>query len=233
MSILLDIIKDIVGAKKRQRTSAPVAEAKDDSERLVPAFLNVGGGSKMIPVPEHFAGWEHVLLDINPTTGADVICDARELVCFEPAQWDAIYCSHNLEHYYRHDVRRVLKGFLHVLKENGFAEIRVPDFAGVLDQVFEKKLSLQSVLYQSPVGPITVHDVIWGYGKEIEESGVDFYAHKTGFAQKDLAEILLEAGFESVIELQPGMLELHVAAFKKPPTESQLSFFGKQVNNIG
>jgi len=28
--------------------------------------LNVGGGSKNIPIPPLYSGWEHVLLDIDP-----------------------------------------------------------------------------------------------------------------------------------------------------------------------
>ena len=33
-------------------------------------MLNVGGGSKKIPIPQHYAGWDHVLLDINPALAA-------------------------------------------------------------------------------------------------------------------------------------------------------------------
>ena len=34
----------------------------------VPAVLNVGGNSKLIPIPPHFGGWRHDLLDIDPAT---------------------------------------------------------------------------------------------------------------------------------------------------------------------
>ena len=50
----------------------------------------------------------------------------------------------------------------------------------------EKNLDIDDFLYQSPEGPITVRDVIYGYGAEIERSGNDFYAHKTGFTKKSL-----------------------------------------------
>ena len=69
--------------------------------------LNVGGASKTIPIPPHYAGWEHLLLDIDPRGEPDIVCDARELTSLPPAQFDAVYCSHNLEHYYRYDGRRV------------------------------------------------------------------------------------------------------------------------------
>src|SRR5439155_12197788 len=94
--------------------------------RAMATVLNVGGGSKKIPIPARYEGWSHVLLDIDPRFGADLIMDARELLATTPQTYDAVYCSNNLEHYYRHDAERVLRGFLHVLKSDGYAEIRVP-----------------------------------------------------------------------------------------------------------
>ncbi len=43
-------------------------------------------------------------------------------------------------------------------------------------------MDLDDILYSSAAGPITVRDVVYGWGKQIEDSGVDFYAHKTGFS---------------------------------------------------
>src|SRR5204863_5017409 len=133
-----------------------------------PSVLNVGGANKQIAIPDHYNGWNHLLLDIDPASGADVICDARELETFDPEQFDAVYCAHNLEHYYRHDGAKVLRGFQHVLKPDGFVEIRVPDLQSVIQRVVESKMDLEDVLYVSASGPITALDVIYGYGKEIE-----------------------------------------------------------------
>jgi hypothetical protein len=47
-------------------------------------------------------------------------------------KFDAVYCSLNLECYYRHDVRWVLSGVLRVLMDGGFADIRMPDIHGVI-----------------------------------------------------------------------------------------------------
>ena len=84
--------------------------------------LNVGGNTKEIPLPEQYAEFEHLLLDIDPKGSPDILCDARKLKTLEPGQFDAVYCSHNLEHYYRHDVKEVLTGFLHA----GEGELRSP-----------------------------------------------------------------------------------------------------------
>lgn len=89
--------------------------------------LNVGGNSKQIPLPPQHAGWERVLLEIYPRGNPDVVCDARELSSLPGSVYESVYCSHNLEHYYRHDAEKVLAGFSHVLKDNGFVYIRMPD----------------------------------------------------------------------------------------------------------
>ena len=187
-----------------------------------PAVLNVGGNSKAIPIPDHYAGWNHLLLDIDPTRGAEIVCDARELATLAPRQFDAVYCSHNLEHFYRHDVPKVLAGFLHVLKDAGFAEIRVPDMPTVFGKMLDDGMDLEDVLYQSPAGPIQVIDVIYGWSVEIEDSGNDFFAHKTGFSQKSLSGALFAAGFAEVWNAPAlGVYELRALAFKRLSTPEQ------------
>lgn len=186
--------------------------------------LNVGGNSKAIALPPQYAGFEHLLLDIDPKGSPDIVCDARLLGSLPPAQFDAVYCSHNLEHYYRHEVPKVLGGFLHVLKANGFAQVRVPDLHEVMRVAIERGLDIDDVLYQSPAGPIMVLDVLYGYSVEIEQSGQDFYAHKTGFTKKSLLAALLKAGFSKVY-IRAGNLEIDALAFKgKPDQDTRVLF---------
>jgi hypothetical protein len=83
-----------------------------------PRVLNVGGNDKRIPIPPHYLGWDHVLLDIDANVHPDIVCDARQLTLLPAAEFDAVYCSHNFEHYYPHDGRKVLRGFLHVLRSD-------------------------------------------------------------------------------------------------------------------
>ena len=181
--------------------------------------LNVGGGSKAIPIPPHYAAWEHVLLDIDPAGGPDIVCDARRLDTLPAQQFDAVYCSHNLEHYYRHDTRSVLCGFLHVLKFDGFAEIRVPDLRSVMQKFVRGDMDINDVLYQSAAGPISVQDVIYGLGREIEQSGNDFYAHKTGYTPQSLGQTLENAGFGAIFMFAAAeAFETRALAFKSFPT---------------
>jgi hypothetical protein len=71
-------------SRKSRRGRADVFTANDrcrtQAQRAAPAtpkVLNVGGNTKLIPIPKHYDGWDHLLLDIDPTGKPDVLCDAR------------------------------------------------------------------------------------------------------------------------------------------------------------
>lgn len=189
--------------------------------------LNVGGNSKAIPLPPQYADFEHLLLDIDPKGQPDVLCDARELSNLPHNQFDMIYCSHNLEHYYSHDVKRVLKGFWDVLKNGGGVHIVVPDILAVVQTMIDKGLDIDDELYQSALGPILISDVLYGYGKQIEESGVEFFAHKTGFTHNSLVKKLLQAGFTN-IHSSVGGYAVTAVAFKNEMSPELAKLF-----NIG
>jgi hypothetical protein len=210
--------------------------AKSLETRTTPAvsyrFLNVGGGTKDAPLPSHYADWDHVLLDIDPAVSPDICLDARELDTLLPGAFDAIYCSHNLEHYYAHDVPRVLNGFRHILGQHGFAEIRVPDMGQLFQEIISRKLDIDDELYVSDRGPVLVKDVIYGYGPEIEESGEDFYAHRTGFTRKSLVRALGRAGFARILPIAPRQRELAVLAFKDRPNPEIAQLLGVRRSDV-
>lgn len=176
--------------------------------------LNVGGGASRT-LPRHYAGWEQVLLDIDPDVQPDVCLDALEIDTMPAAQYDAVYCSHNLEHFYRHDVPRVVKGFHHVLKRTGWAEIAVPDLQALMKEVVSKGADLEDTWYRCSAGPIRYHDVLYGWG-EVMGDGNLHYAHKCGFTEKSLGRVLREAGFASVRIARDGF-NLLSFAFKTRP----------------
>jgi SAM-dependent methyltransferase len=210
-------------AVKCDRTRAGVISIAGEGAEMK-KVLNVGGNSKEIPLPPQYAGFEHLMLDIDPKAEPDILCDARNLAGFEAAQFDAIYCSHNLEHYYRHDVPKVLAGFLHVLKDGGFAHILVPDLNEVMRDTIAKGLDIDDVLYQSDRGPIMVLDVLYGLSVEIEQSGQDFFAHKTGFTLKSLLKALRCAGFSKLFGYT-GYYQITVMAFKGSPDAETTALF--------
>ena len=192
--------------------------------------LNVGGGSKSIALPPQYSAFEHLLLDIDPKGQPDIVCDARQLSGLPAAQFDAVYCSHNLEHYYRHDVPRVLAGILHVMKDGGFVQIRVPDLTELMRVTVSQGLDVDDVLYTSPAGPVMILDVLYGHSPTIERSGEEFFAHKTGFTQKSLSNAVARAGFSSVF-CMTGNLEINLIAFKGKPDPEVRALFGLPEGN--
>lgn len=188
-------------------------------------LLNVGGASKAVPIPAHYQGWKHVLLDIDPSGMPDIVLDARQMHVLPAGTYDAVYCSHNLEHYHRHHGAEVIRGMCHVLKPDGFLQIRVPDLEAVMRIIAERQLDLDDFLYQSPSGPILVRDVFWGYHVEIERSGQDYYSHKTGFTPKSLVNFVSPLGFVAHA-MRSNNLEIDAVFFKQIPNQEQRELLG-------
>ena len=182
------------------------------------SVLNVGGGSKGIAIPPYYAGWQHHLLDIDARGNPDVVMDARELRRLPGGTYDAVYCAHNLEHYHRADGAKVLDGFCHVLKDDGFAEIRVPDVLSVMKHAVQNNMDLDDTLYMCPSGPIMVRDVFYGYSLEVEKKGNEFYAHKTGFSPQSLIKFVAGHGFAAYVALSHNQFEITAYLFKRPAT---------------
>jgi ubiquinone/menaquinone biosynthesis C-methylase UbiE len=157
--------------------------------------LNVGGGGSR-ELPPQYDGWTHHILDIDPAVKPDVCCDALEMKKLPAGSYDAIFCSHNLEHFYQHDVPTVLNGFMHVLKPNGTVEVHVPNLNNLIDSMTKgtKRKDINDTWYNAPSGPVTFHDVLYGWSQAMKKGNL-FYAHKCGFTAKSLHKALANAGF--------------------------------------
>lgn len=228
--MLFSLLKDVLlGRRPLLDDSLPVASVSHEFSEMakdsIRKVLNVGGNNKAIPIPSYYEGWKHLLLDIDSRGNPDVVCDSRLLTDLSPGLFDAIYCSHNLEHYFQHDVEKVLAGFHNVLCGDGFVDIRVPDMGQLMKIVVDNELDIEDFLYDSPGGPIHVLDVIYGWRLELERSGNDFFAHKTGFTEKSLIRHLKKSGFLSVFT-STADLEVRAIAFKQEPTRYAKELLG-------
>lgn len=179
-------------------------------------FLNVGGANKRGEVLPHFTDMEHHLLDILPGPDVDLLCDARKLSELPPGDYDAIFCSHNLEHYYEHEIPQVLAGFRHMLSPEGFVQIIVPNLQQAMGHMALRMAEPDAVLYLSPAGPVRYIDLIYGHGPQIAAKG-EPYGHKYGFSPKLLKKVLKEAGFawRKVIAVTE-LVEIHALATVSP-----------------
>lgn len=150
----------------------------------MPTVLHVGSGHTSLPT--WFADYAEVRLDIDEGCKPDIVANMTDMGPIGP--FDAVYCSHALEHLYPHDVPVALAEFRRVLKPGGGLVVFVPDLEGVS--------ATEEVVYESPCGPITGLDMI--YGKVSYLADAPYMAHHTGFVSTTLAQTLERAGFEGV-----------------------------------
>ena len=187
-------------------------------------LLNVGsGGSK--DLPKIYSGWDQDTLDIDVNANPDIVCDAREMrQSLAPAKYEACFMSHCLEHFYKHEIPAVLAGFQHVLKASGFAHITVPDMTALFHAIVTGNRDINDTWYVSPSGPISFHDVIYGWGRQVSQGNL-YYCHRTGFTEKSLAQVLKAAGFARILTACDGG-SLHAFAFKTKASKEQLRMLG-------
>ena len=149
--------------------------------------LHVGCGGDPLPYPEWLGGLQETRLDIDPRWNPDVLASMTDMGEIGP--FGAVFCSHALEHLHQHDAAQALREFYRVLEPGGYAAVFVPDLEGVCPT--------SDVLYVSPDGPITGHDLFYGSGKRIPT--MPHMAHRSGFVQKTLEAAIREAGFSKVL----------------------------------
>lgn len=177
-------------------------------------LLNVGGGNTR-ELPERFKGWEHIILDVDPEVKPDILLDARDMGELPPNEYDVVICSHNMEHYYKHEVEGVLKGILHVLKDDGYAEITVPNLEKLFEAIHKNSFDINDIWYRTQQGtPISFHDVLYGWNYAMEKGNL-YYAHHCGWTKNLLCETLIVAGFKGGVQVWEDDFNIYTRSFKK------------------
>ena len=82
-----------------------------------------------------------------------------------------------------------------MLKDDGYLLITCPDLKSVAKHVAEDKLL--DVLYESPAGPISALDILYGHRLSLQK-GNHYMAHKCGFTRTVLMGLFNNAGFKAV-----------------------------------
>lgn len=180
--------------------------SQKDLEAFVPILsqpghknlLHVGCGmSRPERLPECFRNenWREIRLDIDPKVKPHIVASITDMTQVPTRSVDAVWSSHNLEHLEDFQVPVALAEIQRVLKPGGFALITLPDLACVTGLITQGKGD--DVLYNSPAGPITPIDMLFGHRASMAR-GNTFMAHRTGFTAERLGQKLTEAGFAEV-----------------------------------
>jgi hypothetical protein len=160
-------------------------------------------------LPSFFAGWRQVRVDLDPQTRPDILASITDLSAIGSETVDAVWASHCVEHLYHHQTGTALGEMRRILAPHGFVCIRVPDLQTVAGFIAADRM--HEVIYQSPAGPITAHDVVFGYGADVS-AGRLAMAHHTGFTPTLLVQSLKSAGFDSFLIRRSAALELVAVA---------------------
>ncbi|RZJ62300.1 MAG: class I SAM-dependent methyltransferase [Acidovorax sp.] len=190
----------------------------------MPVFLHVGCGqntkvrtTRAFNTPQ----WTEWRLDIDPSVAPDIVGSMTDMRAVADASVDAVYSSHNIEHLYPHEVPLALAEFRRVLKPDGFAIVTCPDLQAVAELVAQDKLTQPA--YQSPAGPISPLDILYGYRPALAHGNL-FMAHRTGFTLSSLMSTFQEAGFGVCAGLRqlPPAYALWVVAGRQKMEETAL-----------
>ncbi len=157
--------------------------------------LNAGSGSATGAMHPAFdpSAWKEVRIDIDARNAPDIvgsISDMRGIV--EDGTFDAIWCSHCIEHLHDHEVLPALREFRRILSDSGFAIVSCPNLDAIAKLLVSE--DIESVAYLSPAGPIRLLDMIFGHSPSIA-TGHLHMSHKTGFTVDRLGRLAMNAGF--------------------------------------
>ena len=176
-------------------------------------LVNVGCGPRNGgKLPSYFDDWQQLRVDIDPSVQPDILADLTDLSPIADASADAVWAAHCVEHLYEHQVKVALAEFRRVLRDDGFVCVIVPDLQTVAHYVAADRLN--ETLYESPAGPVTPHDIVFGFGAAIA-SGRTSMAHRCGFTPGMLQRCFNELPFGEVL-LRRRSAELELVAVARP-----------------
>jgi SAM-dependent methyltransferase len=182
-------------------------------------LLNVGcgpiGGGRL---PPYFDTWRAVRVDIDASVQPDVLADLTDLSPIADGSADAVWAAHCIEHLHEHEVAVALREFRRVLRADGFVCLIVPDLQAVAAYVAADRL--HEPIYQSAAGPVTPHDMIFGFGAAIA-AGRPAMAHRCGFTPGMLHRHFQTLPFgEVLLRRRAPQLEL-MAVARAVPAQSE------------
>jgi SAM-dependent methyltransferase len=158
-------------------------------------LLHVGCGPKSKDELKGFDSgeWQEIRFDIDPAVSPDIVGTLTDMSGVKSESMDAVFSSHNIEHLFPHEVPVALSEFYRVLKRDGIVIITCPDLVSVCQKIVSDRLL--EPLYETPTGPISPIDVLYGH-RGLIAKGNHYMAHKSGFTFSVLRDCFFSAGFK-------------------------------------
>ncbi len=141
--------------------------------------LNIGCGKKRIP---GYAG-----VDISPSAAADIVAPADEIPLPDGSITE-IMAVHLLEHFYQWQAPKALAEWARLLRPGGILVLELPDLMKWARNLVEGRMGKH---------PDQLH--MWAaYGDPRTQDPL--MAHHWGYCFETLKPLLVEAGFENIVE---------------------------------
>ena len=178
-------------------------------------LYNLGCGETRGDLPKIFSDWTEIRVDASPKVKPDIVADLTDLSSIGDEVADAVWASHCLEHLYAHQQSAALKEIRRILKPSGYAIIITPDLQDLGEAISADRI--EETVATSPAGPITIQDMIYGYGPALArgEAGM---AHRCAYSPKTAHNRLAEAGLSTHVLAKRPHFQLLCLAFKDDET---------------
>ena len=178
-------------------------------------LVNLGSGPKRVSrLPAMFAEWREFRVDLDPGAAPDLVADITDLSAIKSGSVDAVWSAHAIEHLYLHQVKKALEEARRILADDGFLCLIVPDLQSIAGYLVNDRLL--DVVYQSAAGPVTAHDMLFGYGHDLAHGNFHM-AHKCGFTAGVMLQKLKEVRFAEIVLRRRSNHELAAVACKRAP----------------
>lgn len=189
-------------------------------------IVNSGGG---LPTTLKNAPLQHIRFGASEEM--DIRGDIRDLSYIPAESCDAVWNAGSLPYLYAHEVGPVLANIHRILKRNAVFLFSVADMQRLGQYAYQGKF--EKKLYDSPAGPITTLDLMYGHAASIAHGQFD-RAIRTGFISSSIANKLTRVGFGDV-EVKREALMLHVTARKVqavPANKPRVRYIDEDVNKM-
>jgi len=174
-------------------------------------FANLGCGPRGSARPQIFSDWRELRIDVESAVQPDIVASVTDLSQIPSNTMDGVWSSHCIEHLYQHEVPVALAEIHRILAPDGVVCILVPDLQTIAAFIAADKM--HEPVYEAPAGPITPHDIVFGFGREIAK-GFTYMAHRCGFTPSAMVAALTAASFAEFVVIRRSNYELAALAHK-------------------